>query len=323
MARRIILGLLLFLIAGALHPAYPRQAPFAAILGIAQDAGYPHAGCRKECCLAAWKSPARRRMVSSLAVIDPATHERWIIDATPDFTSQLKLLEEIHPSRSGQTGTAGSIASTLEITGIVLTHAHIGHYTGLMFLGREGIGATNVPVYAMPRMREFLRTNGPWSQLLTLNNIELRPLDHGVSVKLNERISITPLLVPHRDEYSETVGIIVRGPNASLLFIPDIDKWEKWEMRIEDVIGRVDYALLDGTFFEDGEVRGRSMSEIPHPFITETLRRIAPLPPATRRKVTFIHLNHTNPALKEESKANRRIETAGSRVGREGEKFGL
>ena len=94
----------------------------------------------------AWKNPARRRMVSSLAVIDPATHERWIIDATPDFTSQLKLLEEIHSSRSGQTGTAGSIASTLEITGIVLTHAHIGHYTGLMFLGREGIGATNVPV---------------------------------------------------------------------------------------------------------------------------------------------------------------------------------
>lgn len=321
MTRRISLGL--FLTAALFHPAYPRQAPFAAILGIAQDAGYPHAGCRKECCLRAWKDPSGRRMVSSLAIVDPATHERWIIDATPDFTSQLKLLEEVHPSRSGQAGTGGSIASTLGVTGIVLTHAHIGHYTGLMFLGREGIGAMNVPVYAMPRMREFLRMNGPWSQLVALNNIELRPLEQGVGVRLNERISITPLQVPHRDEYSETIGVMIQGPNASLLFIPDIDKWEKWETRIEDLIARVDYALLDGTFFEDGEIPGRSMSEIPHPFITETLRRIAPLPSAARKKVSFIHLNHTNPALNEERDANRHIETAGSRVAREGEKFGL
>lgn len=322
MKRHITLGVFLVLTSGICQTAYPRQAPFAAILGTAQDAGYPHAGCRKECCLEAWDNPGRRRMVSSLAIVDPITNERWIIDATPDFTSQLRLLEEIHPSPAKQTGTV-SIASTLGITGVILTHAHIGHYTGLMFLGREGIGASTMPVYAMPRMREFLGTNGPWSQLVSLNNIALRPLEHGVRVLLNKRISITPLLVPHRDEYSETIGLIIHGPNASLLFIPDIDKWEKWDTRLDDAISRVDYALLDGTFFEDGEVPGRSMSEIPHPFITETLHRIAPLPLGTRNKVIFIHLNHTNPALREGSNATRQIENAGSRVGHQGEKFGL
>eukprot|EP00957_Ditylum_brightwellii_P156501 11911053-Ditylum_brightwellii.AAC.1 len=61
--------------------------------------------------------------------------------------------------------------------GIFLTHAHIGHYTGLMYLGREALGAVDVPVYAMPRMRSFLKNNGPWSQLVSLGNINIQNLE--------------------------------------------------------------------------------------------------------------------------------------------------
>jgi pyrroloquinoline quinone biosynthesis protein B len=264
-------------------------AAFILVLGIAQDGGVPHIGCQRKECVRAREKPAMRRSVSSLAIVDPAANEFWILDATPDFPDQIAKVP-------------GKLA------GVFLTHAHIGHYTGLMYLGREAQGAREVPVYAMPRMREFLTHSGPWSQLVSLRNIVLRPAED--PVRLNERITVTAIRVPHRDEFSETVGFIVAGPSHKVLYLPDIDKWEKWDRRIEDVLATVDRAYIDGTFYADGEVPGRSMSEIPHPFVVETMQRLT----KQRAKVRFIHLNHTNPLL---------WDKRGLPVADEGEKFGL
>jgi pyrroloquinoline quinone biosynthesis protein B len=274
-------------------PFAPVQAaPYTIVLGIAQDGGYPQAGCERPDCVAAWNDPKLRRHVASLGIVDPSTHEQWIIDATPDFPSQLHTLGG-------------------KINGILLTHAHIGHYLGLAHLGREVLGAHSVPVYAMPRMREFLEHNGPWDQLVRLQNIDLRPLEDGVAVKLNANITVTPLVVPHRDEYSETVGFIVKGPTRSILWLPDIDKWEKWSTRIEDVIARVDVAYIDGTFFDASELPGRNLSEIPHPTMRESMQRLKPA------KIRFIHLNQSNPALRNPKLARPFA------VAREGEREGL
>ena len=267
------------------------------MLGVAQDGGLPHIGCRRPECVKARANPALKRHVASLAIVDPESGQHWVLDATPDFPAQMAKLP-------------GTLA------GVFLTHAHIGHYTGLMFLGREAQGAKGVPVYAMPRMREFLTKNGPWSQLVSLQNIELRAIEDGV--RLNERISVTALRVPHRDEFSETVGFIIAGPKRKVLFLPDIDKWEKWDVAVEDVIKGVDRAYVDGTFYADGEVPGRSMSEIPHPFIVESMKRLKPL----ASRVRFIHLNHTNPAL-HNGPERRAIEKQGFAVAGEGETFAL
>jgi pyrroloquinoline quinone biosynthesis protein B len=253
-----------------------------------------------------------QRRVSCLAIVDPATSERWMIDATPDFPSQLRALDDIAP-----------ITSQPILAGIFLTHGHIGHYSGLMHLGREVMGARDISVHVMPRMREFLSTSGPWDQLIRLRNIILQPLQDGVRVKLNERISVLPFLVPHRDEYTETVGFRITGPQRSVVFIPDIDKWDKWTTRIEDLLSEVDRAYLDGTFYSDGEVPGRAMPEIPHPFIVESMQRFSVLPATEKAKVRFIHLNHTNPGLREESEAARRIKDAGFKIAHEGERFEL
>ena len=158
------------------------------------------------------------------------------------------------------------------LDGVFLTHAHMGHYTGLMHFGREAVGARGIPVYAMPRMFEFLTNNGPWAQLVELENIELRPLSDREQVDLSSRLAVTPLEVPHRPEYSETVGYRIDGPNKSAVFIPDIDKWEDWTTDIRDVIRSVDYALLDASFFADGELKGRDMNVIKHPFVSESMR---------------------------------------------------
>lgn len=283
--------------------------PFVVVLGVAQDAGYPQAGCRKPCCRQVAGKPELRRFAASLAVVDPETKQRWLVECTPDFREQLRLLDDNAPPIQGQT-----------LDGILLTHAHIGHYSGLVHLGREVMGAKAVPVFAMPRMRDFLTQNGPWSQLVALKNIELRELSKAKVLQLNRRISVTPLQVPHRDEFSETVGFIIKGPSRSVLFLPDIDKWEKWKTPIEQVLSEVDVAYLDGTFFANGEIPGRDMSLIPHPFIEESLARFAKLPGSQRDKVRFIHLNHTNPALNDESAASRAIRSSGSHLAKQGER---
>ena len=259
--------------------------PYTIVLGITQDGGYPQAGCNRPDCIAAWHDPKLRRRVASLAIIDPQSHQRWIIDATPDFPSQLASLEAAMPR--------GSVL----LDGILLTHAHIGHYLGLAHLGREVLGAHSIRVYAMPRMREFLKTNAPWDQLVKLHNIDIVSLEDDAPVMLNERISVTPLRVPHRDEYSETVGFLIRGPSRSILWLPDIDKWEKWSTPLETILARVDVAYLDGTFYDATELPGRDLREIPHPLMTETLARLAGSP--LRTKVRFIHLNQSNPLLRE------------------------
>jgi pyrroloquinoline quinone biosynthesis protein B len=297
MRRLLATAALLFAACATIVPP-ASTGPYTIVLGIAQDGGYPQAGCNRPDCIAAWRDPKLRRRVASLAIVDPQSKQRWIIDATPDFASQLRTLDETAPG-------------TLE--GILLTHAHIGHYLGLAQLGREVLGAKSVRVYAMPRMREFLSTNGPWDQLVRLNNIALQPLEEGRAVALNERITITPLRVPHRDEYSETVGYIVRGLSRAILWLPDIDKWEKWETPLESVLERVDLAYLDGTFYDVNELPGRNMNEIPHPFIVETISRLATSPLRTR--VRFIHLNQSNPLLRQSR--------TGVTVAAEGERFGL
>ena len=122
--------------------------------------------------------------------------------------------------------------------GIFLTHAHIGHYTGLMYLGKEAMNSSNVPVYAMPRMKTFLEENGPWSQLAKAQNIALQEMQADSSISLTANLTVTPILVPHRDEFSETVGYIISGPAKKALFIPDIDKWEKWDLDIIQMIAQ-------------------------------------------------------------------------------------
>jgi pyrroloquinoline quinone biosynthesis protein B len=290
----------------------PAETPFVVLLGTAQDGGFPHAGCQNDCCARALRDPSLARHVASLAIVDPLSKQRWLLDCTPDFPHQLRLLDGI-TQREGKT----------PLNGVLLTHAHVGHYAGLIHLGREVMGTKNIPLYAMARMEEFLKSNGPWDQLVKLENIEIRSIQHGQTIALNSRIKVTPLTVPHRDEYSETVAYRIEGPTRSILWLPDIDKWARWETPIEEVIAKVDRAWVDGTFYDEGEILGRNMSEIPHPFIVESMKRFSKLPQTERNKIHFIHLNHSNPALIEGSPAQQEILKGGFGVGKQGERFSL
>ena len=284
------------------------NSPYLVVLGIAQDAGFPQANCKKECCRQAWADHHLRKSVSCIALVEPATEQAWIFDATPSFKNQLKMLESL---------------GIQKIAGIFLTHAHIGHYTGLMHLGREAMGADNIPVFAMPNMKAFLETNGPWSQLVTLNNINLKELQNDSLVLLGNGLTVTPYKVPHRDEFSETVGFRISSDNRSAIFIPDIDKWQKWDRDIKSVISENDVALLDGSFYQNGEIPGRDMSLIPHPFITESMDLFQDLSDQDKSKVHFIHFNHTNPVLQKNSAAYNTVMNNGFVIAEELQVFSL
>ncbi|MBB6500010.1 MBL fold metallo-hydrolase [Pedobacter cryoconitis] len=270
--------------------------PSLIVLGNVQDGGSPHIGCTKDCCKELFEHPDPTRMVSSLGVIDPENKMNWLFDATPNLPFQFKKLKK-----------ASEFSSKEVPDGIFLTHAHIGHYAGLMYLGREAMNAKQVPVYAMPKMKSFLEHNGPWSQLVSLNNISIRPIqDEQVNV-LSSQIKVKAFKVPHRDEFSETVGYLIEGPHKKVLFIPDIDKWSKWNKNIVEEIGKVDYAFIDATFYSAAEMNNRPISEIPHPLVVESMELFKDLPAKEKDKIYFIHLNHTNPLLNPESSQTKTV----------------
>jgi pyrroloquinoline quinone biosynthesis protein B len=302
--RRILHIFAIFLGLAVLAARPPdRPGVEALVLGIAQDGGVPHLGCRQELCVRARRDPSARKLVASLGLVDHLSGRRFVIDATPDFALQVDRL--------------GGLPDA-----ILLTHAHIGHYLGLAQLGREVLGAKRMPVYCTASMADFLRKNGPWKRLVALENIEIHEVQPGKEFELTPSLTATAIRVPHRDEDSDTVAFLVAGPHRRLLWLPDIDKWEKWDRSIVDLVseGRV-LAFVDGTFFSADEIPGRSIRDVPHPLVSETVARFGHAPPASA-KVLFVHLNHTNRLLWDAA-ARRDLERKGFGIAREGERFPL
>lgn len=280
---------------------------YVVVLGIAQDGGYPQAGCIKSCCSRLWNNGDDSQMVASIGLVSESK-KSWMIDATPDFPKQYHILKEKHQT---------------SIKGIFLTHAHMGHYSGLLNLGREAIGEKRMDTFVMSRMKSFLEENAPWNQLIELENIVLKKIFPDEEIQLDKNLIIEPILVPHRDEFSETIGFKIMGKNKSLVYIPDIDKWNIWERDILKIILNNDYILIDGTFFDNNEIPNRDMNKIPHPFISESIELFLDLNRFNRNKVYFIHLNHTNPAIKQNSAAYNKVLEKGFHISKQDQRFHL
>ncbi|MGB1170119.1 MAG: MBL fold metallo-hydrolase [Flavobacteriaceae bacterium] len=306
----LILFIISFIGCNPNHESQEITKQYITILGTAQDGGFPHIGCQKKCCDDFYKGISPKQKVVSLGLIDREAQQKFLFEATPDISTQLADIENKH------------LKTNTIINGVFITHAHIGHYAGLLYFGKEALGKKDTRVYAMPKMKGFLENNGPWSQLVTDQNIVFSDLKKDTVIQLNHSLKVTPFLVPHRDEYSETVGYKIEGKNKSALFIPDINKWSLWEKNIVEEVKKVDYAFLDATFFKEGEIN-RPMSEVPHPFIVETVDLFKNESLTTKNKVIFIHFNHTNPALQPNSKERNELTLLGYKFATEGERFEL
>ena len=292
------------------------DGPFVRVVGTVQDGGLPHAACTCTNCEIARRHPDRKEHIASLTLVLPASGKVYLIDATPDIRDQLYELRDVRRPVDGRVDRS-------PLDGIFLTHAHIGHYLGLAFLGFEAVHTRGLPVWATPRMAAFLSANGPWSQLVELNNITLEEIVPGAGVELEEGVTVTAVRAPHREEYADTLAFRIDGPSHSLFYLPDTDSWVAWTQPLPEALAGIDYALLDGTFFSLDELPGRSVESIGHPLISQTLDLLAETVQESGLQVFFTHLNHSNPALDPESSERREIESRGFKILEEGMEFGL
>jgi pyrroloquinoline quinone biosynthesis protein B len=288
----------------------PKTDILVKVLGTAQDGGIPQIGCYCNNCERARYDPQFLRLRPSLAIFDLKEKKVFIVDASPDISLQYDMVHDrMEPPLSNKKNVPD---------GILLTHAHIGHYTGLMFYGYEALAADKLPVYCSKRMGDFLSNNGPWSQLVNLENISIHLLEPNSSISLTPEISVTPFIVPHRDEYSDTLGFAIRGQKKKLLYIPDIQSWKAWDRDIREEVEKVDFALLDGTFYGPKELPGRDLSQLGHPLITTSLDTLSQAAKKGETQIYFTHLNHSNLALEPDGDALKHIRNEGFGVTQEG-----
>jgi len=283
-------------------------SPIIYILGIAQDAGCPSALCQKTCCK---NIPLTSCFyATSFALIIPKGSENEVIlfDCTPDFKYQMMKLQ--------------SIINFSKISAVFLTHAHIGHCLGLINFGREVLNTNNLDVYCFERMNDFLTKNGHYSQLVKLNNIKLNPLFEEKPVKIDENVQITPFLVKHRGEFSETCGFRITGPKKSVIYLPDIDDLKEQNVDFKLIIKNNDMIFLDGTFFNEKEIGAcRNVKEIPHPFVEDSMKFFENFEVAERNKINFIHFNHTNGCLKENTEERKQVLEKGYQIAKQFDAF--
>ncbi|HXK51120.1 MAG TPA: MBL fold metallo-hydrolase [Caldisericia bacterium] len=285
----------------------PRTNPYVVVLGIAQDGGLPHCGCHQSCCIPSWSNPSLGKMPVCLGIVDPSTQQSWMIEATFDFKTQWYMLQ-----------TTSSFGSNLPLHGIFLTHGHVGHYAGLLQLDKAILNSRHTEVFAMPKMAYLLQNNLPWKALIDQENIHITQLQAGKIQPLNSTLSIQPILVPHRDEYTETVGFMIIGPIKKILFIPDIDSWEKFP-EIYSLLEQADDILVDGTFYDASECKHRNIESIPHPFIASSMKHFETFPTLKKQHFHFIHLNHTNPCLHTNTPAYQQVLANHFRIAAQGQ----
>lgn len=262
------------------------------VLGSGQDGGSPQFGAEG--------AVAGTRSSSSVVVRDGGV--ALLFDPGPDLRLQWAMLRTMRPQGPPLP------------TAVFVTHAHMGHYAGLLHFGTEAAATRDVPLHAPSSVLGFLRANEPWRSLfldgrVLGKNIETHPASVG-------RLRVTGIPVPHRDDFGGTVAYSIAVDDQPwALYVPDIDDWSAWP-DAEATIESHRVALLDATFASADEVPGRSIDEIPHPLVTDTLERFAHLAPG--RQLLLTHLNHSNPLGVVASAVRRRAEDAGFRVADDG-----
>lgn len=272
------------------------------ILGSGQDGGLPQLGARMAADAAARLDPLAVRLGPSVALLGE-DGRCFLVDVSPDIKEQESRLLRI-PAYAARTGHN-------PFDGALLTHAHMGHYLGLAHFGREAANTRDLPVWCTAAMAAFLRNNAPWDQLVSLRNVDLRELSPPASVQPWPGLSLRPIPVPHRGEYTDTVGVSI---NNSVLYVPDIDSWAAWPASREEV-RRHRVCILDATFFSAAELPGRNLKEISHPFIEDTLAYFRE--EAKGRRIILTHFNHSNPVCDPGSPQAKRVHEAGFELAQE------
>lgn len=253
------------------------------ILGNGQDAGAPYPGCSCPQCGAGISAHGPAITVSK-------GEKTLLIDAPHDI---IRMIDLRIPDA------------------ILLTHAHIGHYGGLFFLGKESYNTEEFPVHCSKEMAEWLRGgNKAYHHLVERGNIEIDSFSTDEWIEI-EGVEVKPVEVNHRNEDADTVGFLFRDNGSKLLYMPDLDEWTEKE---DNLVREADIAIVDGTFYSEEEM---PRSDVPHPPVEETRERFED----TDTRIVFTHLNHSNPLLDQESQEYKDLVEKGGEVALQGDTY--
>ncbi len=279
------------------------------VLGSAAGGGFPQWNCNCPNCDGVRKGTinAKRRTQSSIAV--KGDNVNWLLfNASPDILTQFQGFPELQPARS--------IRDTA-VKSVLLMDAQIDHTTGLFML-REG--KTPLNIYCTDMVYEDLTTGNPIFNILghycgiNWNKISMDSLDsfeaEGVP---NLKITAVPLsskappYSPHRNNphIGDNIGIQVEDATSGkkLFYAPGLAEIED---QIKPFMEQADCLMVDGTCWTNDEMAklgiAQKMSlDMGHLPQSDPGGMIEVLRPLRASKKILIHINNTNPILREDS----------------------
>ena len=303
----------------------------AIILGSSAGGGLPQWNCGCPHCNAAraGDGDVRARHQSSICV--SADGERWVlINASPDVRSQLAATPELWPR-----GTRGS-----PVRAVALTNADIDHAAGLLVLREGGAPA----LYCTARVEEAL-TDGLriLPALEAYGAVHVRRVEPGAATPVRDRdgvptgVSLRAFTVAskpppymagrHRDDprgdlAGDTVGFAITadGRDEALVYVPGVRDLDD-ALRAE--LCRARCALIDGTFFTDDElvVMGASLKTsrtMGHAPLTGPGGLVEFLDGVAGPRKVLIHINNSNPVLRDGGAARAELAAHGIDVSHDG-----
>jgi len=306
------------------------------VLGSAAGGGFPQANCSCRNCadVRLGRSGLRPRTQSSLAVSPDG--QAWVLlNASPDLRQQIAATAALAPKLDR--GPRGS-----PIQAVVLTNGDVDHVAGLLSL-REGFAFT---LYATQRVLDALAGNSifdvldthlvPRVPLVTAEPIEL------VNVGSPLGLAIEAFPVPGKvalyledaaagrglgTREGDTIGLRIRAPasGASFFYVPGcaaIDAALAQRLRGARLV------LFDGTLYSDDELVVQGLSNktgtrMGHIAMSGPQGSIAALQDLNMQRRIFVHMNNSNPVLREDSPERAEVERAGWEVAFDGMEISL
>jgi pyrroloquinoline quinone biosynthesis protein B len=295
------------------------------VLGSAAGGGSPQWNCGCPNCSGLRRGDPGIRARSQASAVVSADEKQWfLLNASPDVRTQLESFAALHPRTLRDT----------PLGGVALTNGDVDACLGLFVLREDqplSIFATKTVVQGLREHNVLTRTLERHSDHFTWTLLaadEPRPLvgaggPSGLSIEAIPVPGKVPLHLEGQmaPTAEDNVALRFRDPRGTtLLFAPSVGGWSE---ALEQAARTADLLLFDGTFFSDDELirlglgqrRARDMAHWPLGGAEGSLRWLAQLP--CRRKL-LIHINNTNPILREDAAERAELAAAGVEVGHDG-----
>jgi pyrroloquinoline quinone biosynthesis protein B len=294
------------------------------VLGSAAGGGFPQANCNcRNCADLRRGAPGLFARTQSSVAVSRDGRSWALLNASPDLRQQIAATHELAPA-------ADAGARSSPIGDVVLTNGDVDHVAGLLSL-REGFAFT---LHAGGRVLDALEANSIFN-VLDRRLVPRRALALGQRVALSGGLAVEAYAVPGKvalylegtgpglgTREGDSIGLEVSDPatGAAFHYIPGC-------AAVDEPLARrlagAPLVLFDGTLYTDDEMIAQGLSDktgtrMGHISMSGPEGSVAAFAGLGVKRRVFVHINNSNPVLREGGPERRRIEDAGWEVARDG-----